>query len=381
MPHGKLTKKEISRYSKKELLKICREVGVSCNTKSSKSMLVAEVLKNKGLRSTLAVKGKRALTDKQKANLARFRFKKNPISNLESNSAVVNKPVPVASISVANPKSRVKVNPRGANKTAQPCNIKENVATELAKEKALAKATPKLPQPKKAGQDVKIVGSVKIMEEEFRDDMQKKKLVNTEYKFEKRTRDRASLNANKLHHQHSDAQDTARLGKSTSHTTTLLKRTNVNAKMIRTRNEEFGTTTTKTSDRLDRLLLSKRQEKADKQLEEADKLAKKDERDFDEEGEEEEPTEVEREREVKRLSKVQQLILLNEQLESQEITQEEFNTQVSEITKRTEQAQKDTTEPELALKSVVSTDQVNLKLLEVLTKLNDAIEKKKDSSE
>ena len=77
MPHGKLNRKEIRRYNKKELLKICKEIGIQCNTKSSKAELVSHVMKNKGLRSSLPLKEKRKMSDKQKANLARFRFKKS----------------------------------------------------------------------------------------------------------------------------------------------------------------------------------------------------------------------------------------------------------------------------------------------------------------
>ncbi len=380
MPQGKLTKKEISRYSKKELLAICRKSGIKCNTKSSKAMLVAEVLRNKDIRSTLAVKGKRAMTQKQKDNLARFRFKKKPITNQESQSAIVNKPVPVASVSVPNPKSRVKVNPRGSNKTAKPCdNIKENVAQELALGKSKAIQTPTLPQPKIVGDDVKIVGKVKIMEEEFRDDLQTKALVNTEYKFEKRTRDRASLHANKLHHQHTQSQDTARQGKSTSHTTRLLHNLNTNRKIVLTRIGEFQSSTHKSTDLQDRRILNKSAVANENEMKEATKEAKQDDRDFDEETQEALiPTKEEKAEQEGNMSRIARLTLLNAKLKSGEIDQREFDARLKDII-RGEQAQKES-EQQLGRSPIrAEGEELNQKLLEVLTKINDAIEKKKTS--
>ena len=368
MPAGKLNKKEITRYTKKELLAICRKSGIKCNTKSSKAMLVAEVLRNKDLRSTLAVKGKRAMTDKQKSNLARFRFKKKAITPEEDDSAVVRKPVPVAALSKPNPKSRVKVNPTAANKVEAPCKaIEENVKAEVLLNKSIAVNTPSLPQPKKVGKDVKISGSTKIIEEEFRDDIEGK-LLNTEYKFEKRTRDKASFLANKLHHQHTFADQLDQSGMP-SHTKRLLGRIGENRKVMRIRNREFGESTNKTTDGPDRIVLNARQQKSEKERQGAELEATGKVR-FDDEDERdaEEQTEIEREREEAGLSKIQKLIRLNDKLRDGKISNAQFKAEVGSVGKEGEPAPP-------------SSDEVNAKLLEVLTKLNDAIEKKKDSSE
>ncbi len=256
MPAGKLNKKEISRYNKKELIQICRKSGIKCNTKSSKSMLVAEVLRNKDLRCTLAVKGKRAMTQKQKDNLAKFRFKKNPITPVEDDSAVVRAPVEVSAPSKPNKKSKVKIDPTASNRVEEPLpSIKENVKMEVAEQKALAVETPTLPQPKQVGEDVKIVGSVKIIEDEFRDEA-KGKLLATQYKFEARTRDRASLNANRLHHQHTNAQQLDQNGMP-SHTKRLLRNLHTNNKVLLMRNKEHVSSINKTTDAVDRNTLNK----------------------------------------------------------------------------------------------------------------------------
>ena len=368
MPHGKLTKKEITRYTKKELLAICRKSGIKCNTKSSKAMLVAEVLRNKDLRSTLAVKGKRAMSDKQKENLARFRFKKKAITPEEDDSALVRKPVPVAALSKPNPKSRVKVNPTASNKVEAPCkSIEQNTQAQVLLNKSVAVNTPEEPKQKKVGKDVKIAGKINIMEEEFRDDIEGK-LLYTEYKFEKRTRDRASLNANKLHHQHTFA-DQLDQGGMPSHTKRLLGRIGENRKVIRTRNREFGDSTNKTTDRVDRKVLNSRQEKSEKERQEAERESTGKVR-FDDEDEQdaEEQTEIEREREEAGLTKIQKLIRLNDKLRTGKISNAKFKTEAKAVGKEGE--------PEPP-----STNEVNAKLLEVLSKLNDALEKKKDSSE
>jgi hypothetical protein len=74
--HG-LTKKEINRYKKNDLLKIAKDNGIEANRKMSKRELVNKVYKNKSLRKSLKAPEKRKLTEKQKANLAKYRIGKD----------------------------------------------------------------------------------------------------------------------------------------------------------------------------------------------------------------------------------------------------------------------------------------------------------------
>ena len=94
MPAGNLSKKEIKRFTKVELRRICKENGIHCTTKTSKLELVSNIFKNKQLRGSLAVKGKRVMSDKQKANLKKFRFNKNAVTKEEDDSATVRNPKP-----------------------------------------------------------------------------------------------------------------------------------------------------------------------------------------------------------------------------------------------------------------------------------------------
>ena len=73
MPKVKgLTKKEIKRFSKATLIKMCKENSMDCNKKDSKNSLVDKIFKNRKLRSTLKAPPKRKQSEKQKANSARL---------------------------------------------------------------------------------------------------------------------------------------------------------------------------------------------------------------------------------------------------------------------------------------------------------------------
>ena len=342
-------------------------------------MLVAEVLRNKDIRSTLAVKGKRAMTDKQKANLAKFRFKKKAITPEEDDSAVVRKPVEVAAPSKPNPKSKVKINPRAQNQVEQPLqSLKENVKQEVAEHKALAVETPTLPQPKQVGEDVKIVGSVKIMEDEFRDDFQKKRLLNTEYKFERRTRDRASLNAHKLHHQHTNADQLDQNGLP-SHTKRLLRNLHTNNKVFLMRNKEHASSTNKTTDGQDRNVLNKVTEGNQKEREAADKIARGLETFEDLPEPEIDATDVvTKAKDIKRLSRVEQLQKLSKDLREGRITKAEFDTKLKEVVTKSNKELEGITKESEALKTEgkeVTSEEVNKKLLELLTRISNNIDR------
>lgn len=69
---GLLTRKELNRFKKAELLAVARNAGISCKGKMLKRELVDCIFKRKDLRSSLQAPEKRKLTEKQKANLLRL---------------------------------------------------------------------------------------------------------------------------------------------------------------------------------------------------------------------------------------------------------------------------------------------------------------------
>ena len=74
MPSKKgLSKKEIKRFKKADLVKLCKEYDVQCSKKDSKALLVDKVFKSKKMRSSLHAPEKRKMSEKQMSNLARFR--------------------------------------------------------------------------------------------------------------------------------------------------------------------------------------------------------------------------------------------------------------------------------------------------------------------
>ena len=77
----KHTKKELKRHSKKDLLGFARNSGIVVKNSVSKNSLVELVYKNKSLRESIPIKEKRKMSEKQLANLAKFRFKKDQTKN------------------------------------------------------------------------------------------------------------------------------------------------------------------------------------------------------------------------------------------------------------------------------------------------------------
>ena len=67
-----LTKKELKRFSKSALIKICGENSVECNRKDLKTDLVNRIFKNKGLRSKLTAPAKRVASAAQMKARAAF---------------------------------------------------------------------------------------------------------------------------------------------------------------------------------------------------------------------------------------------------------------------------------------------------------------------
>lgn len=73
---GLATKKELNRFKKADLIRYVKDAGLPCNTKMSKAVLVECAFKHKELRKNLSqsIPEKRKLSEKQKANLNKFRL-------------------------------------------------------------------------------------------------------------------------------------------------------------------------------------------------------------------------------------------------------------------------------------------------------------------
>lgn len=255
--HG-LTKKELNRYKKAELLKICKDNNISCSTKSSKAELVSSIFKNKSLRKSLPLKPKRKMSEKQRANLEKFRFK-NTISKEQDESATIRSPLPApVSITKPNPKSKVEVNPTASNKNEPaPASLKQD-PSETNKNKSIAKKTLVEPADKKAKILKPIEEKIQVVGQFGESKEGKVKTVLN--KLDKRLRDKASFSANKLTSQLGGTQfDAKRQEKLDSHTQRLLNNIRLNKKKERIKGIEHIISTNRTTDYFDRQLAGQHQ--------------------------------------------------------------------------------------------------------------------------
>ena len=134
---------------------------MKCNSKSSKGELVEFIMKNKGLRGSLPVKDKRVMSDKQKKNLEKFRFKKSTTKE-QDDSANVRSPIPTKTISIPI-KSKVKIDPTSSNKTELPPPV---VKDFIKKDTMVAEKTTTRKQLPKASVPKAVEGKTKITDME-----------------------------------------------------------------------------------------------------------------------------------------------------------------------------------------------------------------------
>jgi len=73
----KQTKRTLKRYLKKDLMKYAKDAGLDVNKKMSKNSIVDKIYKSKKTRSSIPIKDKRKLSEKQRANLAKYRIGKD----------------------------------------------------------------------------------------------------------------------------------------------------------------------------------------------------------------------------------------------------------------------------------------------------------------
>ncbi len=336
MPHGRLNRKEIKRYNKPELLVICKENGFQCNSKSSKGELVEFIMKHKELRSSLPVKDKRVMSDKQKANLSKFRFKKSTTKE-QDDSANVRSPIPTKTISIPI-KTAVKVNPTSSNKTQAPPPV---VKDFIKKDTMVAEKTTTRKQLPRASVPKAVEGKTKITDMDT-GERELGQVENLEVSSDKKFRDKASFNATKLRAGNFGSEaDAKRMEKVDNHTSRLRRRMNNNQQTMNIRKVEFGASTTKTSDTFDRSILNKRQAMSFKIMAEAKRKAlKQDDEKFSEDinelGEEISPTE-----QASTQDKLRKMLLLNAQLKAGIISKEEFDEKIKIITELDKQAPQD----------------------------------------
>ena len=337
MPSGRLTKKEINRYNKKELMKIFKDNGIACNSKTSKTSLVAEVLKNKSLRGSLEVKAKRKMSDKQKANLSKFRFKKSSITPEQDDSAVIQKPKAVASREAVASKSKTVVDPTAGNKNEPaPPSLKQN-PSNTNQGKTVAETAPKMKmQPK--GSVAKLTdGKQKITD--FKTGERKGgKVSELQITSEKQFRDKASLSAERLHQGLGGTVfDANRMENLDSHTIRLTNRTSINSKRESVAKAELNAGQNKSSDNLDRRIFNSVTNKNKKKIALAEQRAKgHEERKFDAEldeaGEDLEPTEN-----LTNEEKLKMLLSLQSSLRAGIITQQEYENELRKFQQRSEE--------------------------------------------
>lgn len=325
-----LTKKEIRRFTKKELLKICKDNNLPCNSKSSKAELVAQVFKNKQLKNSLQAKPPRKLSEKQRANLARFRFSKSK-DKVEDDSAVVRKPI--EEVALSKPvKSLVKVDPTASNKNEPaPASLKQDVEKVNRELKRVAQETIKQVAPRKASIPKFIKEEEKVVDFKTGDKVEKKETKSLLIPLDKKTRDRASFNAEKLHQQLGGTQADAKpMSSLDSHTSRLMKRIEMNSKILKNKEREFKASTTKSSDIFDRELFDKTAKRNREQIRNAIILAReKAKREFDGDLdllEEEIITEA-----SDNLRVTEFMSLIEQRLVRGQITRDQFNTTLSAI--------------------------------------------------
>jgi len=196
MTRKSISRKELNRYSKSQLLKICRDNGFDCKKTMLKSELVNKIMKNKAVREKLSVPEKRKPSAKQQA--ARERFKKmvaekkmkkqdERISLPEVPVVEPQPPKPTPNQASGSTKSQVIIDPTSSNKAAPPVIQPPKYCPKVEcqqKVKIEATETPmrKLPIDMPPREPNQIKGKVPVIEEEKREKTVGS-LYKTDYKY------------------------------------------------------------------------------------------------------------------------------------------------------------------------------------------------------
>ena len=255
-----ITKKEMKRNSKAELLKIAKGAGLQVSKKMSKVMIVDLMFNNKPLRASMKVPNKKppsaAQLKARNAFAERARKGKKSLNSQELESSSVRSPKEVASTSAVNTKSRVKIDPTASNQLAPPqANLKPQPITSIKVAKKIASTVPtmKVNTDKAPKEGKQIIGKVGIVENKTH----KKsagKLVATDFKFSSIIKGKANKNATLLKREFKTAPQVE--NKRRTHIQELRQRMKNNKQIIKKDAVVDFQANNKISDRIDRKILN-----------------------------------------------------------------------------------------------------------------------------
>ena len=250
MSGKRITRKIINRHSKKYLIDFAKSNGLKVNKSTSKKIVVDLLFKNKSLRNKIPVKEKRKLSDKQRKNLERFRFKKTQNKEV-AESSTVRAPVPSATIDPPQ-KTKVKIDPTASNKNEPaPPTLKQDPAKTKIN-KVIASKTITQKKPPKAIVPKTLPIKEPVVDFKTGEKKTKSNVDTLLTKKDKRYRDKPSFIAEKLHSQLGGTVFDAKRSTLDSHSYRIQKRIRENARVRRTRIKEQLISTNKTTDRFDR---------------------------------------------------------------------------------------------------------------------------------
>lgn len=258
-----ITRKELRRFKKADLLKLCLDNSIDCSRKSSKNELVDKIFKNKELKGTLIAPPARQISEKQRANLKSFRFKTT--SELSTDvSANILQAKPVAALEAVAPKSKKDVEPTASNQAEVVAILEQNDKQELKQEKEIAVSTPLEPQSR--NKEAKILNTIKdkvdVVAFDHLDDKKRGQVEALEPQSDKKFRDKASEVATRLKAPLGGSVfDANRQRSLDSHTSRLLRRINTNKKKRHVSGRELLVSIIKTTDAFDRKLFSRHADK------------------------------------------------------------------------------------------------------------------------
>ncbi len=363
-----LTKKEINRFSKKELKKICMENGIVCNSKTSKTMMVAEVMKNKKLRRALVAKPKRKMSDKQRQSLEKFRFKKSTDKQMDV-SATIRKPKEEPALSKP-VQSSVKVDPTASNKNEPaPLTLKQDPSFELNKERNVASTQPKQSAPLKAYVPKFIKEAEPVVDfktSEIKDDKTASLLTSQD----KKLKDPVVYRAEKLKAQLGGTQaDADRMKYVDSHTARLRAGISLNKQLIKNEKRELSSSTNKTTDYFDRDVRNRITRRNKRRMRRVMYQATHNHhKDFEDPKPIMDGTETQNLGNLSKFQKLDMMLMLQKQLDAGLINQDEFTREINKIQEDIERSER----------KIITEKSRQTNIQSLIEKLTDFTSKKKN---
>lgn len=261
-----ITKKELRRFSKSQLLKISKENQIEVNRKSSKNVIVDIIYKNKQVRNTLTPPNKREPTAAQKAARERFvkaareRAMKTTTSNkVDIENSYPEPPKPLSKreqldILIAKKLEKLTLKPTASNQPEPPKVIKPEEPVEVSKMIEAQVPTQKLKQDeRKVEQEVQNKEVVSLNDKD-QDKVISNKLKGISIKNDNVVLSRAMENAQRLR-RHRFNNNMAP-SKDDTNNKRLVRDLKMNAKVRQTRAIEQLVGANKTTDNFDRKLLN-----------------------------------------------------------------------------------------------------------------------------